>query len=337
MILIVAIAVGAFAAFAVLNYVRGVEDDKDQDADLAEVYVVSSDIERNTTAEVAKNGSIEIRLIPNEFRPANALTELSQIEGKVALTDLPANQVLVAGNFVDPQSATLSFSELLTGDMTSIALQFDQVRGMGGFLSPGDTVNMYVKYDGVELDPTGEASEEEQQQLSKIEDNLPYPEPVRTLYQGVKILSVGTQLQLLPGQAPADQGLQQNNAGIIIFAVPPEAASRILSVPLSDIYLSLVPDDYEPRPLDSVIVTGENDPSAVFPGEDGLQLTPYGPDGYDAYVDAAEPGAGRNGGGGKGNGGGNGGNGGAGAGESEESSAPEGGASEEVSNESEGG
>jgi Flp pilus assembly protein CpaB len=290
MILIVAIAVGAFAAFAVLNYVRGVEDDKNEDVDLAEVYVVSSDIERNTTGEMAKSTSIETRWIPNEFRPANAMTELSQIEGKVALSDLPANQVLVTGNFVDPQSATLSFSELLTGDMTSVALQFDQIRGMGGFLSPGDTVNMYVKYDSVDLDPTGEASTEDAAALGQIEDNLPYSEPARVLYQSVKILSVGAQLQLLPGQDPGDDAITQNNAGVIIFALPPEAASRVLSVPLSEIYLTLVPDDYEPRPIEALGVSEENLPNALFPGEDGAKLTPYGPNGYDAYIDQADAG-----------------------------------------------
>ena len=290
MILIVAIAVGAFAAFAVLKYVRGVEDDKNEDVDLVEVYVASSDIERNTTADLAKGSSIQLTTAPTEFRPANALTDLNQIDGKVALSDIPANQILLVNHFVDPSSATLSFSELLTGDMTSIALQFDQIRGMGGFLSPGDTVNMYVKYDSANLDPAGEASEEEAQAIEKAQNNVPYSEPARVLYQSVKILSVGAQLQLLPGQAPGDEALAQNNSGVIIFAVPPAAATRILSVPLADIYLSLVPDDYEPRPIEALGLSEENQPTSLFPGEDGTRLTPYGPDGYEAFVSKAEAG-----------------------------------------------
>jgi hypothetical protein len=63
--------------------------------------------------------------------------------------------------------------------------------------------------------------------------------------------------------------------------VPPEAVQVILDVGRENIYLSLVPDDYEPRPLLPLDPTTQ-----VLPGESDGTLTPY--DGYDGVVNPGE-------------------------------------------------
>ena len=53
MILIAAIAVGCIAAFVVLNYVSGVEDQANQDAERVPVLVVRADIPQGVPGEQA--------------------------------------------------------------------------------------------------------------------------------------------------------------------------------------------------------------------------------------------------------------------------------------------
>ncbi len=281
MILIVAIAVGALAAFALLRYVRGVEDDAYEDAQLVEVFMVSQDIVQSTSAEVAQGVAIEVREVPVEFRPANAVTDLAQIAGKVAAGDLAANQILVSGMFIDPQVASVSFADLLTENLVAVAMQFDNVRAVGGFLAPGDEVNMLVTGANAEIAAAGEGdvpvSAEEQIAL----ESTPYQNAARYLYQRVKIIAVGSRLPTAPGEAPSDT-ITNAGAGTIIFAVPSEAAQRMLSVSADQIYLTLVPSDYEAQVFEPI---PEEEITGFLPGEDGRLLTPYGPEGFDAFIE----------------------------------------------------
>ncbi len=279
MILIVAIAVGALAAFALMRYVRGVEDDANAESELVPVLIVTQDIAEATTADVAQV-SIASTLVPVEFRPANAVESLDQIAGKVAAADLATNQILVPGMFIDPQVASVSFADLLTENLEAVALSFDQIRAVGGYLAPGDEVNMVI----TGLTPPAE-TEEGADAATPEEDAAaaasPFQSPARYLYQRVKIIAIGNQLPALPGQAPT-QTLQANGGGTIIFALPPDAVQRILSVPAGSLYLTLVPADYEATPLEPL---SEEELIGALPGEDGRLLTPYGPEGFDAYVE----------------------------------------------------
>jgi pilus assembly protein CpaB len=203
--------------------------------------------------------------------PPTAITSLDQIDGKVALNNLAPNQVLVDGMFVDAADAQVGFSELLEDDRTAITISVDQVRGVAGLLVPGDEVNMMLTLAG----GTGEPD--------TVAERVPLD--ARFLYQKVRILAVGATAAAQPGEnltegaegeaaAPADAG----DTGLITFSVPVEAAQYIASAPPESIYLTLVPESYEPTPLPPLGIDDLTD----LPGEVGTQLTPYGPGGEPA-------------------------------------------------------
>ena len=105
MMLVGSILIGAIAGFALLNYVNGVEQDIQSEQARVEVWVVSQDIAAGTTAADVQNTSrLELRSVETQFRPANAVTDLSQIQGRVAVNNLAANQILVTGMFDDPEA-----------------------------------------------------------------------------------------------------------------------------------------------------------------------------------------------------------------------------------------
>ena len=259
LILVGAIVLGLVAALLLFNYVRGIEDRANNNAKRVDVYVAKTDIPRGTPGETASaDGEVGTSKIPQEFRPATAITTTDEIQKKVALFDIPQNTVIVQDMFVDQAQTQISFRERLKNPQhVAISVSIDQVRGVAGFLVPGDEVNMLVS--------TTEGAA----------GNTPLGPSLRYLYQKVQILAVGQNVVLSPGETTDAETVSSGaNGGLITFNVPPEAAQWIATAQESGgLYLSLVADDYQPEafgPLES----GDS-----LPGEDAGQLTPYGPDG----------------------------------------------------------
>jgi pilus assembly protein CpaB len=267
LILIAAALVGAVAAYALFTYVGGIEDEANDNAERVQIFKIVQDIPKGTFGDEAfAQGLIERDVIAKEYRPASAITQESQIEGLVAISDLPANQVVVSNQFVSQAESLSTFSSLLKENEVAVTVSVDQIRGVAGLLVPGDFVNVLVVVEDVDLEG----------QPIEAGDTV-FKSPARYLYQKVQILAVGQTRKLEPGETAATNAdgtpTAATTSGLITFVVPAEAAQRIASVGEAGVYLTLVAKDYQPEPI------GPIDPQAALPGETGDQLTPYGPDG----------------------------------------------------------
>ena len=267
LILIAAALVGAIAAYALFTYVGGIEDEANDNAERVSVFKIVGDIPKGTFGDEAfAQGLIEEDVIAREFRPATAISDPVEIDGLVAISDLPANQVVVSNQFVSQAESLSTFSSLLKNHEGAITVSVDQVRGVAGLLVPGDFVNMLVLVENVNTE--GETIE--------IGDTV-FETPARYLYQKVQILAIGQTRRLEPGETAATNAdgtpVTSTTSGLVTFAVPADAAQQIASVSAAGIYLTLVPRDYQPTAIDPL------DPLAALPGEDPAQLTPYGPEG----------------------------------------------------------
>lgn len=273
-ILAVAVVLGLVAGGLVFNYVQGVEDEANEEAAPVKVYKVVQNIPKGTFAEDAfANGWIATGEIASEFRPATAITEPSQIEGKVALSDLAANQVVVTDQFVSQSAALTTFSGTLQQNQVAITISVDQVRGVAGLLVPGDFVNVLLT-DGGDSLQAGEETVTPDGQVPPAEDDL--APNARYLYQKVQILAIGQQRTLQPGETVdtnPDGSPVVQNTGLLTLAVPVDAAQWIASASQGDLYLTLVAKDYTPVPVGPIA------PSPTLPAENPAQQTPYGPDG----------------------------------------------------------
>jgi Flp pilus assembly protein CpaB len=297
LILIASVVIGALAAVVVWNYVNDADTRAQGNAAQVPVLVVKQDIPRGLTgAEAVDGGYISEDEIPTKFRPNSAVLDEASIRTFVAVNQIPANSVLVQGMFVSPEEALTGNSELLKENKVAVTVSVDQIRGVAGLVVPGDFVNIFLtahddqcqlptsnpgaaggnegaaddrpNYFDLPAAPTGE------QYLCK---------PARSLYQKVQVLFVDKTTVPQPGQTTAptdttegDQAPEQINTGLITFAVTPQAAQVIASVNSDQLYLTLVAPDYSPIPLPQ-LDTFTN--GAPLPGEDGGQLTPYGPTG----------------------------------------------------------
>ena len=275
-ILAVAVLLGVIAGGLVYNYVQGVESDADAEAQRVTVYKLVTDIPKGTFGdEAVSNGWIVKGEIPAEFRPATAISDPSQLDKKVAISDLAANQVVVADQFVDQTVALATFSELLLQNQVAITVSVDQVRGVAGLLVPGDFVNVLIADGGSELGNSDVAADAEGNIIDTGLDVNLRPD-ARYLYQKVQILAIGKQRELQPGQTVdtnADGSPVVQDTGLITLAVPADAAQWIASASAGQLYLTLVAKDYTPVPVGPIA------PSPTLPAENPEVLTPYGPDG----------------------------------------------------------
>ncbi len=292
LILIAAIGVGVFAGIALLNYVRGIERDVYDDAQPVEVLIATADIAKGTPAADAFN-SIDVTEVPLKIRPATFISpdNTDPITGLVAQSDIPRNQIIVSGLFVDPTIIQQTLRDQIPDGNVAISMEIDTTRAVGGYLQPGDEVNMLINHQGECLAPEDETELTEEQQLAldfgesvtvtgfgaSVTDEVfcTYTQPARYLYQRVEILAIGARQALVTGETSTTALTPQG--GTITFLVPNEAAQLLASVSPEDVYLTLLPETYEGEVLPALT---ESLMSNRTPAELSGCSTPYGPDGF---------------------------------------------------------
>jgi len=245
-VLIAALGIATLAALSTWAYVRDADRRAYANASLVRVFRAAKDIKAGTPADQAiGSGAIASAAMPQQFRPPGAVTELRLIRGKVAVADVAAGELLVAGEFADRRPVPATFAGRIPAGQVAITVQVDQVHGVANLIAPGDKVNILIAR------PDGE----------------------HTLLQNVNVLAVGT--SVTPSQAghPAGgQSASSQASGLITFALPPLAAERLAWAASaagheSSMYLTLVPPDNGAVPVPPV------SDAALFSGG----LTPYGP------------------------------------------------------------
>jgi Flp pilus assembly protein CpaB len=277
-ILIGAIAVGIVAVVLIWQYVRGIENNLYAESQPVPVFIAGNPIPRGTAGEAAISDKTIVQgSVPQKYYPATAITSADEVQKKVALFEISPGTIIVRGMFVDASTTQISFRERLKNKThVAISVQVDQVHGVGGFIVPGDEVNIMV----LDKLPAREG---------EVATNPAGPRPLaptstaRMLYQKVQVLAVGQSQLLSPGeQASTTNG---NNtaatptagSGLLTFNLPVKASQYIATFQDSGFYLSLVPKDYRPEPVAPLPAIID-----ILPGEDAAVLCPY----FDTVNDA---------------------------------------------------
>lgn len=281
LILIGAVVVGALAAFVLLNYISSIEDDVNRGAELVETVQAKGPVPRGTRAEdAAAQGLLGTEPIQQKFKPANAVDDVANITGRVAVFDIAQNTVILDNMFVDSSLAVSRFRDQIRNpEYATVTISLSEAQAVAGNLRPGDFVNIMMLCGSI-----CEAAAAEGQ----TENFLPVDETnsfgFRYLYQNAHILAIGQTAALGVGeQVEEEDGAaapeQDQNRGLITFDMPVEAVQLLATIDIRtqfSLYLSLVPREYEPE----VIPPMELSRLDTLPGEVGSELTPYGVDGW---------------------------------------------------------
>jgi pilus assembly protein CpaB len=190
-------------------------------ANRVSVLVAAKSIPAGTTGAAAVNGGmVKAKSIDAAAKPANALTDSSQLAGKTVTLGVSEGAILTSDQF---QSAQTRIGTLTIPDgKTALALAMANVPGVAGFAGAGDHINIYgvVKPNDDPKNPQGAA---------------------HLILQNTEVLNVnGTTLAAAQGQ-PGGAGL------VYLVAVSPtEAEHLIYLASLESLYFTLVSKDSTP-------------------------------------------------------------------------------------------
>ncbi|WP_030747010.1 Flp pilus assembly protein CpaB [Streptomyces griseus] len=140
-------------------------------------------------------GNFEKISMPERWLSETAVTDLAQIEGKIAVTTLKRGSLLQKDMIV--QRPALNPGE------QEIAIMIDAATGVAGKINPGATVNIYATFAG---EKKGEASQS------------------RLLVAGARVIDVGT---LTAIDAKSSRVNRTTEAVPITFALSPRDTQRV--------------------------------------------------------------------------------------------------------------
>jgi pilus assembly protein CpaB len=143
-------AVLAVAGLALITSYAGSADARALDNQQPrEVYLVTAPVPQGTTVEELGE-FVELQTVPAVIVPDDVVTDLESFKGKVAGVNLEPGEQLLGSRLVDPQALEAPGTVPVPKGMQEVTIQLDAPRVVGGQLTAGDTVGVFVSFDGEE-------------------------------------------------------------------------------------------------------------------------------------------------------------------------------------------
>ncbi|MEX2653077.1 MAG: Flp pilus assembly protein CpaB [Acidimicrobiia bacterium] len=277
-VLLVALILAGLAAWAVWNYLQGIEDEIEAGQAQVTVYRAVDAITEGTDGAIILSNFnsggqlIEAGTEEQEDLPAGAITDEAQLNlvlgGKVAAGPISANSILVESQWTAITIDVTPLAKKIPEGKQAIVISTDNVRGVNGFVNPGDRVNMIITLDipedllppelqGIAETPT----EPPVEGAPPIEEAVAVVTFTRYVLQGIPVLATGRDIRAdedapQPVQAEPETpvegevdttGAEEDlgNETIFTLEVTPEQAERIAyAFENGSMWLTLVPADF---------------------------------------------------------------------------------------------
>ncbi|MER6439722.1 MULTISPECIES: Flp pilus assembly protein CpaB [unclassified Streptomyces] len=136
--------------------------------------------------------------MPERWLSSTAVTDLSRIRGKIAVTQLRKGSLLQSDMIVDRPA--------LEAGQQEIAIMIDAATGVAGKIDPGARVNIYATF---------KAENDKQKDQSKV------------IVANARVIDVGKLTALDPGQSTAERSRTATQAVPITFALDTADAQRV--------------------------------------------------------------------------------------------------------------
>ena len=274
--LLVALVLAGLAAWAVWNYLQNVENEIVEGQEIVEVYRAGEAIAEGTDGAILlsdfNSGGTLITQSEDQAEdvPVGAITTAEQLNQ--ALTDRVAAGPIAAGSILnESQWASITvnvvpLAEEIPSGKQAMTISTDNIRGINGFVEPGDRVNMIITIDipedllpdelaGIAEEP---AAPEEGAPAGEVAAAVTY---TRFVLQGLPVMATGRDIRpdedapetvevdpettgdTTPEGEPVEEEL--GNDTTFTLEVSPEQAERIAyATENGSIWLTLVPEDF---------------------------------------------------------------------------------------------
>ncbi len=273
LVLVVALLLGAVAAFAIYRFLTGVEADVLEGQEQITVFRAVQPLAEGTQGSfVLQSGATlyvesfeELEDLPTgAIQSAEELT--SVLTGRVAAGPIAGNSILTRDQWVLATVQITPLAELIPEGKQAITISADQITGVNGFVEAGDRINVIVTLD-IEFRLTALADQTPDFGIPVEpppgEEETPTDEEVATVtytryvLQGLPVIAVGREIRTdedapvsitVDGEEAAAQGeaaVDTGNATVFTLEVTPEQAERLVFAQQAGaLYFTLVPIDF---------------------------------------------------------------------------------------------
>jgi pilus assembly protein CpaB len=271
LVLLVALVLAGVAAFAVFQFLNGIRSDVERDRSKVTVYRAGQAIAEGAQgSQILQQGIIVESEENTEDLPTGAVTTQEQLNavlaGRLAVGPINQNEIIVDSQWAQLTVDLKPMSELIPSGKQALTITTDAVRGVNGFIRPGDMINLIVTLD-IEFNqiPTDspifgiptETTAADGGTAEEVSETVTY---TRFVLQGLPVLAVATDVRQEEGEptpvatptvdaegnpVTTEDGAEDVPQTIFTLEVTPEQAERIaFAFENGSIWLTLVPADF---------------------------------------------------------------------------------------------
>jgi pilus assembly protein CpaB len=275
LVLLVALLLAGVAAFAVYSYVDGIRTAVEEENEVRTVYRASEAVPEGQDGDVFINtelfveGQDEVSDVP--VGAISSEEELrAVITGRVAVGPISENEILTTDQWVELSVDITPLAEQIPSGKQALTISTDQVRGVNGFVQPGDRINAILTVDiefsllpqnapGFGVPQEGGEGEGEEGEATDEESEIVTLS--RYVLQGIPVLAVGrdvrpeegervdvadpTPVEGEEGAAAPEDTVEELPATVFTLEVDPEQAEKfVYAFENGSVWLTLVPEDF---------------------------------------------------------------------------------------------
>lgn len=265
LVLLVALLLAGVAAFAVYTFVTGIEDEFRAEQELVTVYRATQSVPEGQDGDLFLQTPMwvasedQVTDVPEGFiRSEEELRAV--IGGKVAVGPISNNQILTSDMWVSLSVDITPLAEQIPSGKQALTISTDQIRGVNGFILPGDRINAILTID-IEFDLLPETAPgfgipDEDETTEETEDESETVTLTRYVLQGLPVLAVGRDVRPQAGDrqevtvTPVEgvEGAEGEPAApptVFTLEVDPDQAERMVyAFENGSVWLTLVPEDF---------------------------------------------------------------------------------------------
>jgi pilus assembly protein CpaB len=274
---LVALLLAGVAAFAVWQFLNGIQSEVEAGRAKTLVFRATQFIPEGTEGSLVLQSNWILEGEENtEDLPDGAISSAEELQaivnGRLAVGPIERNQIITTSQWAQLTVELKPLSELIPSGKQALTISTDAVRGVNGFVRPGDLINLIITLDiefnqipvdspifGVPTETTTPEGTPEEQV-----ETVTY---TRFVLQGLPVLAVardvrseegeGTPVVVTPTTDASGQPVQEEQAIQTVFTleVTPEQAERIaFAFETGSIWLTLVPADFVEVDTDGVTI-----------------------------------------------------------------------------------
>jgi Flp pilus assembly protein CpaB len=142
LVAVAAVVLAGAAAYLSYEYAHKADTRAEKNVQTVNVLVAKGDISKGTTAAQAlDSGLISTKPIARGVLPPTVVQTAGDLTNKVASASIAKGQFIVGDSFVLPQQVS-GFSATVPKGKQAMSITVDTTHGVGGFVQPGDLVNI---------------------------------------------------------------------------------------------------------------------------------------------------------------------------------------------------